>query len=363
MKRLDSLTPEQEALMSVISQKWIDRAMSGEFDEQAIATGVEWLYTDLLKSNKKPAIFFADCPYSAISLINLIKNNKKASVRASVGDSVGDSVRDSVWASVGDSVRASVRDSVGASVGASVWDSVRDSVREIWNDRCRYIDYSDYAFTAWGEFFDTIGLDVVKNHETFQKFKPIIFGNPFMSWFYEGIAVIVRPPVLIKKDTDGRLHDINGAAIQFRNDTKLFFVHGRAMPEKLFREEFNIDDFMKEENEDVRAAMYEIAESKSGGFAKLSGAEIVSTETIVHGGGYTETIYLYKTKNTFKGTMDALTGKTDVQLAWLKLTCPSTGQQYMIPSFPSFKTASEAARHHRPQGIPTDLPYLWQSAS
>ena len=84
---------------------------------------------------------------------------------------------------------------------------------------------------------------------------------------------------------------------------------------------------------------------------------------IVHRGGYTETIYLYKTKNTFKGTMDALTGKTDVQLAWLKLTCPSTGQQYMIPSFPSFKTASEAARHHRPQGIPTDLPYLWQSAS
>jgi len=236
-------------------------------------------------------------------------------------------------------------------------------VREIWNDRCRYIDYSDYAFTAWGEFFDTIGLDVVKNHETFQKFKPIIFGNPFMSWFYEGIAVIVRPPVLIKKDTDGRLHDINGAAIQFRNDTKLFFVHGRAMPEKLFREEFNIDDFMKEENEDVRAAINEIAESKSGGFAKLSGAEIVSTETIVHGGGYTETIYLYKTKNTFKGTMDALTGKTDVQLAWLKLTCPSTGQQYMIPSFPTFKTASEAARHHRPQGIPTDLPYLWQSAS
>jgi hypothetical protein len=196
----------------------------------------------------------------------------------------------------------------------------------------------------------------------FGHFKDFIWANPFMSWFYEGIAVIVRPPTTITKNIEGRLHDASGPAIKFRNGTSMYFIRGRAMPEKIFTEPITMESFMAEQNEDIRAGMYEVLEAKNG-FADMAGAEVFSEETIVHEGGYTETISLYKTKEKFKGAMDALTSEENVQLAWLKLTCPSTGQQYMIPSFPSFKTATEAAQYHRPEGIPVGMEYKWNSAN
>lgn len=196
----------------------------------------------------------------------------------------------------------------------------------------------------------------------FSDFKDFIWANPFMSWFYEGIAVIVRPPTTITKNQEGRLHDASAPAIKFRNGTPMYFIRGRAMPASIFEKTITIEQFMSEQNEDVRAGMYEVLEAKNG-FAGMAGAEVFSEETIVHEGGYMEKISLWKTKEKFKGAMDALTSEENVQLAWIKLTCPSTGQQYMIPSFPSFKTATEAARYHRPEGIPFGMEYKWHSAN
>lgn len=207
-----------------------------------------------------------------------------------------------------------------------------------------------------------MSLECVSEHKNFARFKKFIWSNPFMSWFYDDVAVVVRPPTTITKDAEGRLHDSANAAIRFTNGVPLYFIRGRAMPAKIFEEPITMQQFMSEKNEDTRAGMYEVLEAKNG-FAEMSGAEIVSEETVVHDGGYMETIHLYKTKERFVGTTDALTGETNVQLAWLKLTCPSTGQQYMIPSFPSFNTATEAARYHRPEGIPFGMEYRWNSAN
>src|SRR3990167_2443512 len=141
---LEKLTPEQEKLIPIIRDKWINLSLSGKLEySKELGDGINWIYKKA-KLKENPLIIIADSPYSSQIITNLLyktdllKNINKilkdipkkrgASVWASVWASVRASVRASVWASVRDSVRASVRASVWASVRASVRASVWDSV-------------------------------------------------------------------------------------------------------------------------------------------------------------------------------------------------------------------------------------------
>src|SRR3990167_8004118 len=139
-KRIDKLTPKQEAEMPAYRDKWIEIGLrTGETDWETFNKYMSICYekTGLkypTRVVRVPSPFFGA---HVASLAHEIWNKHYKSVRASVEDSVRASVRDSVGASVEasvgasveDSVRASVRDSVGASVEASVGASVEDSVR------------------------------------------------------------------------------------------------------------------------------------------------------------------------------------------------------------------------------------------
>ncbi len=90
------------------------------------------------------------------------------------------------------------------------------------------------------------------------------------------------------------------------------------------------------------------------------GAYEYGTETIVHGNGEEEVLTLYRTTESFPELQD-INGKTDVPLCWLRLVCPSTGQNYLISTDASFTTPSEAAKYHRPEEVPFELGYSWLS--
>jgi hypothetical protein len=83
-------------------------------------------------------------------------------------------------------------------------------------------------------------------------------------------------------------------------------------------------------------------------------------DEITHTNGDVETLILYRTKETFPELQD-INGNSDVPLCWLRLVCPSTGQNYLISTDSSFKTPIEAAKYHRPEEVPFDLDYSWFS--
>lgn len=61
----------------------------------------------------------------------------------------------------------------------------------------------------------------------------------------------------------------------------------------------------------------------------------VDKHIFIHKNGESEEMILYKTKEKFNGEED-LSGNSPAPLAWLKMTCPSTGTKYLIPSDVSF---------------------------
>ena len=402
---LEKLTKEQEKLMiqtrdewvnlffdNVKNQKGIDKAM---FEE-----GIEWLYTDLLHK-PKPKVVYCDSWLSCLLTIAIIKDEKintsikyklgdsirnsvgdsvwasvgdsvRASVRASVWASVGDSVRASVWASVrasvrasvGDSVRASVwasvRASVGASVGDSVWASVGDSVRasvwasvgdsvwasvgdsvrasvwdsvwKIFNLYSSYVDLSNYGWVSFYDFFDKI--NIIDNFN-FKQYKKILKSGVFNAYEFENCVFAIQPPIYVERNSQGRLHSTSTAAVKFRDGSSYYFINGRPIPEWVVEKKDAItkDQFLQEKNSDIKGAIYEVLGSE--GIINLLGAEITDTKTIHHANGDVETVELLKTKDTFP----ELDNKP---MAWVKMTCPSTGTNYLVGVEPKYNDAIEA---------------------
>ncbi len=120
---------------------------------------------------------------------------------------------DSPIAFILDSVRASVWDSVRASVGASVRASVGAYYNENW--------------LAFYQFF----------HEVFEENKLIHLAlfNEMVSGYYLGSkeALLVRKPVILERDDQGRLHSASGMCMQYRDGWGFYAWHGVRVSEKI----------------------------------------------------------------------------------------------------------------------------------
>ena len=88
-------------------------------------------------------------------------------------------------------------------------------------------------------------------------------------------------------------------------------------------------------------------------------AELYAEEKVEHSEGYKETLRLYRTKESYGFLMDSKENRNQ-PYCWLEYTCPSTSTVYLIDTFADFKTPIEAAKFHRPAGIPFDVDYKWE---
>jgi hypothetical protein len=119
--------------------------------------------------------------------------------------------------------------------------------------------------------------------------------------------------------------------------------------------------FFKEENEDIKSVICFIVRDRLGerGLLDMLKAEMYAEETVDHGPEYSETLRLYRTKEKYSFLMDSK--ETPNQpYCWLEYTCPSTGTVYLIDTFADFKTPIEAAKFHRPEGVPFEVDYKWE---
>lgn len=133
------------------------------------------------------------------------------------------------------------------------------------------------------------------------------------------------------------------------------------MPKEIFSGKITKEHFIKEESEDIKAGIYEIIESKGeGSMLEFLGAKEIDKQTFIHANGDLEEMVLYKTKEKFKEEED-LNGNSPSPLAWLKMQCPSTGTRYLIPSDGSFTNCIDAAKFHRPNEVPKEIEYTWNS--
>ena len=310
---LEKLTKEQEKIMLQTRYEWVNLFFDNVknqkgIDKKMFEEGIEWLYTDLLHK-PKPKVVYCDSWLSCLLTIAILKDEK---LNKSIKYKLGDSIRNSVW--------------------ASVWVSVRASVLNIFNLRSSYIDLSNYGWVSFYDFFEKI--NIVDNFN-FKQYKKILKSGVFNAYEFENCVFAIQPPIYVERNSQGRLHSTSTAAVKFRDGSSYYFINGRPIPEWVVEKKDAItkDQFLQEKNSDIKGAIYEVLGSE--GIINLLGAEITDTKTIHHANGEVETVELLKTKDTFS-ELD------DDPLAWVKMTCPSTGTNYLIGVEPQYNDAIEA---------------------
>ena len=157
----------------------------------------------------------------------------------------------------------------------------------------------------------------------------------FNAYEFENYVFAIQPPIYVERNSQGRLHSTSTAAVKFRDGSSYYFINGRQIPEWVVEKKDAItkDQFLQAKNLDIKGAIYEVLGSE--GIINLLGAEITDTKTIHHANGDVETVELLKTKDTFP----ELDNKP---MAWVKMTCPSTGTNYLVGVEPKYNDAIEA---------------------
>ena len=76
-KKLEQLTPEQESLIPIINDKWINLALDGKTElkySKELKRGINWLYEKDNQKNTNPLIIIAPSPYAAQLIANVLNN-------------------------------------------------------------------------------------------------------------------------------------------------------------------------------------------------------------------------------------------------------------------------------------------------
>jgi len=273
MKKIEKLTPEQEAMMPEWVDKWTKIGLcTDEADVPAATKAVHAAYK-VAKLPPPNKIIVCDGPLSGAITASVLKRGDpvRSSVGSSVEDSVWSSVRSSVgssvWSSVEDSVRSSVWSSVWSSVGSSVWssvgssvedsvrssveDSVRSSVEDSVRSSVRSSVGSSVEDFVRSSVWSSVGSSVYGSHDagwlSFYSFMRDVLKLECVGpldglidlahhcgWWipYENIAIIQHRHNVLKLDDRGRLHSEAGHAVEYRDGWGLSCWHGTAIPDE-----------------------------------------------------------------------------------------------------------------------------------
>jgi hypothetical protein len=247
LKKLTKLTPKQFAQFPIQVKKWIDMATSGATDEVKARAALLKIYK--LGGLKLPkVIIFLDSPvkcllgrfYAAAYLDFFLKRKKKAQIY--------DQVHAQVHAQIDDQVGAQV----GAQLHAQIDAQVRDQGKKLWQS---------YTFSIWWcawLAYQEILCEFAKLDFKTEGIRDLFEARASWIWCYPEIVIICRMPKIIR-DEKGRLHSIQGKAIEYPDGYGFYYLHGINFTEQEWRDftegKITAKDIMKEKNQDKKRVL------------------------------------------------------------------------------------------------------------
>jgi len=361
MKKIESLTEEQEAKMLEVKNFWLNyiNSCKNSINKEAADLSIEWLYK--LAGYGKPVIIYVDSPLGCQYATNLLKavfskidlsgDQVRSQVESQVWSQVRSQVESQVRSQVESQVRSQVRSQVWSQVGSQVWSQVGSQVRsqvwsqvesqvrsQVWIEKLIYERFStygsitDYGWVSFIDFFQQIGII---DSKLFTQYKQLLQSGIYDMIQLNGFCIVSNLPIKLLRNNSGALHNPTGPAIEFKDGYQLHFINGRFIPAEIFHKSVSLtkEQFLSETNSDYKGAWYEILGQKK--MMDLLGAVEVDTRTITHKNGELETITLFKTQEVFEEI-------NYHPFAWVKMVCPSTGTQYLQGVEPHHSCALEA---------------------
>jgi hypothetical protein len=211
-KKLDKLTPEQEAMKSIVRDEWIAHGLSTEpADRELAEEGIRESYT--LVGLKEPE-----------QIVWYLSPNE-ARMRAAM------------WVNQG---------TLEGDPGKVTNEQLREQLnRSLWGQH-------DAGWLAWCDFWERIGFDFAAQSAGLRK----VGKSAHWWWAMEDIAIISDRPCELYRDDNGRMHNDSGMSIKYRDGWGFYVWHGIRVPEWVIMDP-TIKRIQKESNTEVRRCAIE----------------------------------------------------------------------------------------------------------
>ena len=340
MRKLESLTKEQEDLIPIIRQEWLDLFFKnkGNLNKSLFEQQIEWLYKRL--NLPKPFIWYCDSPIMCQIILNVLKNN--FNIRANIGDNIRDNIGanigDNIWANIGDNIRdniwANIRDNIWANIGANIGDNIRDN-KLIYESFSSCGNVSDFGWVAFYDYFRKLNYFKF-DWSDFLSFQQLLKSGVYDFVAFRNFLIVSSCPIETHRDQNNRLHNINGASVVFKDEYSVFAIHGRILPSWIWidKEKITKEQFVLTKNAEIRGGIYAVLGEKK--IMELLECLEIDKQLIQHQNDDVEIVKLFRTIETFSEIGNK-------HLAWVKFICPSTGTEYLIACEPHHTNAKEAA--------------------
>lgn len=339
-QKIETLTPEQEAQISVYLNKYINNVNKGHYrsvyKRDTVEKLINWQYE--FSGFAKPMTILAENPYEAQLINQYLTDNYPNEIELYL-TSTDEIEREKYYTIVDNRIKEYLKENGNVKIKTFADNYIFTS--DV---------YSNVLIGWWGYLIDVLKLESTVN-DVFINWRELYENaGVYNAICNEKVAITSNYPTEIHRNETGELHNTLGVAVKWSGiEWKCYYINGRNIPNHSFemalngqvsREVYNI-----ETNQDIRAAWYEILGQEK--MMEILDVYEVDRGTFVHNDNSIEEVILYKTKNAYPETGDN-------PYAWVKFICPSTGTNYLIDVEPHHTIAIEAAVSTSPFNISVD---------
>ena len=365
MKKLTELTAEQEAMIIPQRELWLNKFYQNKgVDKEKATEGIKWLYEFCGK--KEPVVIFMDSPIGCQVMANL--SSDRANIRANIGDNIGDNILDNIGANIRANIGANILDNIRANIRDNIGDNIRDNIRANIRDKyinpCGWINLSDYGWIAFYEYFQNLNYFTDYDWSNFDNIKNLNSCGIYEIIALDGMCIVCSMPKVIQ-DAENRLHSISTPAVVFNDGFAMNYIHGVYIKDdvwsRLQNETYSFEDWVKEENEEIKSACLAFMDEKHGGeyVYRFLSSHLKEVDNFVD---KKDDKYLEGTTKgmnvgvytLFKG------GYGEVELAFVRCYCPSTDRMFFLSVDPVNNNAKDAiaSLYRIPSKVKGEIKYI-----
>ena len=310
MSKIERLTPEQEALVPVWHQRWLEIGMDERpIDRELATSAIGRAYATI--NRPAPAIIF--CASPATSNLGIAAWPRLMKRVPELEDSLGASL----W--------ASLRDSLGASLASTYFGGQYDS-----------------PWVAFYLFCAEIGVKYKPDAKPKLEIVADLCKSCGWIYFYEKICFVSGRPkvktVMVQRNNGWIhvLHCVDGPAMSFADGWRIYAWRGVRIPAKYYLKTVSAKSILSEPNAEIRRALMERYDhlGGKGQFLLDCGAKVLDTSVQPMRDGNCDSINELLAID--------LPDDPDLRMVALRVIDPSTGRQYIIRVPPDQTTVQGA---------------------
>jgi len=262
-------------------------------------------------------------------------------------------MRDQMDAQMSAQMYDQMRAQMSAQMDAQMHDQMDAQMSELYKRYTSYLYTMDVYSNVLIAWFKFACLEVGVNYsckEMLMEWDELYINSGIYSCqLYNGFCVVSKYPKKVNRNENNDLNSIDGVAVEWGSNCGVYFdcyyVNGFRLKSELFKKlksnEYTVEDFFKEENEEVKSAVVSFIQQSKGDdgiyhFFKKNLKEVDHFKN--------ENMYLEgTTKGENIGFYTLLKGEiNDVQIAYVRCYCPSTDRMFFLGVEPNQTNAKDA---------------------